>query len=67
MPIAHGEITLKPQCTWMNFLFLFFDFRERGRQERKKHQFVVTLIYASIGCFLYEPATLVYQDDALTN
>ena len=41
--------------------------------EREKQQFVDLLIYAFVGCFLYvpwpgiEPATLVYQDDVLTN
>ena len=41
--------------------------------ERKKHQFVVPLIYAFISWFLYVPwpgiktAPLVYYDDALTN
>ena len=41
--------------------------------EREKHQFVVPLICAFIGCFLYvpwpriEPATLAYWDNTLTN
>ena len=43
------------------------------RWEREKHWFVVSLIYAFIGWFLYmpwpgiEPTTLEYQDDAPTN
>ena len=42
-------------------------------RKRKKHQFVVPLIYAFIDWFLYvpwlgmEPATLAYPDDAVTN
>ena len=53
-----------------SFLFLFIDFREKEKKgQREKHQFVVPLIYTSIGCFLYvpqvglEPTTLAYQDD----
>ena len=44
----------------------------KGEQVREKHQFVVPLISAFTGWFLYvawlgiKPATLVYQDDTLT-
>ena len=48
--------------------------RDRGRErERENHQFVVPLTDELIGRFLYvpwrgiKPATLVYQDEALTN
>ena len=58
--------------TFLNFNLLMF--RERGKgRESERHQLVVPLIYAFIGCFLYvpwpgiEPATLAYQDDALTD
>ena len=55
-----------------NFLIYWF-FRERERERREKHWFVVSLIYAFIDCFLYvswqgiELATLVCWDDTLTN
>ena len=45
----------------------------RGETDRQRHQFVVPLIYAFIGWFLYvpwpgiKPATLACQDDAPTN
>ena len=51
--------------------FLLIDFRERKR--RGRHQFVVPLVYAFIGFFLYvpwlgiEPATLTYLDSTLTS
>ena len=57
---------------------LFIDFREKeeGRETHTHthtHWFVVPLIYAFMGWFLYvpwpgiEPATLAYWDDTLTN
>ena len=57
-----------------NETFLKLIFREGERKkQREKHRFVVPLIYAFIGWFLYvpwfgiEPTTLAYRDDALTN
>ena len=54
-------------------MYVFTYFRERGRGEREKYQFVVPLIYVFIGCLLYEPSPgtelmmLTYEDDALSN
>ena len=59
------------------FLFFYLLIQEWGKREtdkeREKHQFVVPLIYAFIGWYLYvpwpviQPATLVYWDNALTD
>ena len=57
------------------FLPLFTDFflETKIKGGREMHWFVVSLIYAVIGCFLYvtwleiEPRTLTYWQDALTN
>ena len=52
------------------YSFLNWFYRERGRE---KHWFVIPLIYAFMGCFLYVPwlgiesTTLLYQDDTLTS
>ena len=65
--------------TVLNFNLLILK-KEKGGREREGHthththtsQFVVPLIYAFTGCFLYvswlgiEPATLVYGDNAIT-
>ena len=58
------------------FLFLLTGFRDRGRKGaewgREEHQFIVPVINALIGWFLYVPwpgiklATLAHWDDALT-
>ena len=65
----------------INSFFLIFDFRERGREKKReresdgggKHLFIVPLIYAFTGGFLYVPwqrielITLAYEDHVLTN
>ena len=59
---------------WKHVFSKFSFILEReGETERVRHQFVVSLIYAFIGWFLYvswpeiEPETLVYWGDTLTN
>ena len=58
----------------LNFILVFFYLLILGGdREREKHQFVVSLTYASIGWFLYvpwpgmKPATLAHGNDALTH
>ena len=57
-----------------SYLFVFILIWEReegGEKEREKHRFVVPLIYAFTGCFLYvswpetEPTTWAFREDAL--
>ena len=66
-------------CVWLLSLsvcFYFFNWfleSERKGKREKRHQFVVPLTDAFIGCFFYvpspgiEPVALVYWDDAPTN
>ena len=57
----------------IKIIFLFLNFYLLILRKREKHWFVVPLIYAFIGWLPYvpwpgiKPATLMYQDDALTN
>ena len=59
---------------FIGFIYFYWLSLEREKKgEREKHQFVVPLIHAFTGGFLYvpcpgiKPTTLVYGDDALTN
>lgn len=47
------ELTL---CSLKQCPFFIIDFRKRETEkERQKYQFVVSIIYVFIGCFLYVP------------
>ena len=62
-----------PLTLFIYFYVLILERRSWGETQRQKHQSVIPLIYALIGCLLYvlwremEHTTLANQDNTLTN